>query len=133
MQVRHEYHAEKDLLPLFVASRQNKISIAPKITCPPFQMSERVSVIKTVRDNMVSDIHTLDPDPPDHPPPHPALADADLKSGRVFNTELEVFQFVKTYSSNVRAAFTCTSNNKKQVRKYLSNPIICIRIIFVNY
>ena len=93
------------------------ISAAPNIICPPLQMSQCVSVIRSVTDEVPSQ-HQPDPYPPDHSPPRPADVDLELRSGRIFNTEDDVFNFVKSYSSNVRAAFSCTSNNKKQVRKY---------------
>ena len=38
-----------------------------------------------------------------------------LVSGKVFASEKDVYVFMKTYTSHVRAAFTCSSNGIKQV------------------
>ena len=43
-----------------------------------------------------------------------------LKTGRLFESETEVFAFVESYSSSHRTAFNCSSNNKKQVQGRLA-------------
>ena len=44
-----------------------------------------------------------------------STGDPMLISGKVFASEEKVVAFMKTYSSNVRAAFKCSSNGVKQV------------------
>ena len=53
-----------------------------------------------------------------------------LVSGKVFASEKEVYTFMKTYTSHVRAAFTCSSNGIKQVKVLVYYSRYSIEILF---